>query len=256
MSPRIALITGASRGIGAAVARCLAKDGFDVAINDLPAQLPALESLQKEIDSMGRRVYIHTANISDAGEVENMVNSTVETLGGLDAMVANAGIVGGLTPLTESGSEEAWDQVMGINARGTFLCYKYAAKAMIVQGRGGRIIGASSVAGKQGMGHASAYTASKFAIRGLTQSAAQELAKYGITVNAYAPGPIDTPIVDTFGLDEAGKKALIDSETKKTLVGRLGKPEEIASIASYLASQESAFTTGQTISVNGGQFFD
>ncbi|KAF9445074.1 NAD(P)-binding protein [Macrolepiota fuliginosa MF-IS2] len=255
MSLRIALVTGASRGIGAAIARRLAKDGFDVAINDLPAQIPALESLQKEIGSTGRRAYIHAADVSDASEVENMVGGTVEALGGIDVMVANAGVAR-FAPLTEPGSEEVWDQVMGINARGTFLCYKYAARAMIVQGRGGRIIGASSVLGKQGMGHASAYTASKFAIRGLTQSAAQELAKHGITVNAYAPGPIDTPIVGTLGFDEAGKKALIDNEIKKTLMGRLGKPEEVASIVAYLASHESAFTTGQTISVNGGQFFD
>ncbi|KAF9445073.1 NAD(P)-binding protein [Macrolepiota fuliginosa MF-IS2] len=162
-------------------------------------------------------------------------------------MVANAGI-GRVSPFTE-GTEEIWDQIMAINARGVFLCYKYAAKVMIAQGRGGRIIGASSVLGKQGVGYVSAYTASKFAVRGLTQSAAQELAKYRITVNAYAPA-------SALDLDEAAKKVLMDSEIKKTLVGRLGKPEGIASIVSYLASQESAFITGQTISVNGGQFFD
>lgn len=93
-------------------------------------------------------------------------------------------------------------------------------------------------------------------MRGLTQSAAQELGKYGITVNAYAPGPIDTPIFDSLGVDEATKQALKDGEAAKTVVGRLGKPEEIASLVSYLASAESEFTTGQTISVNGGQFFD
>jgi len=255
MSLRIALVTGASRGIGAAIARRLAKDGFDVAINDLPTQTPALESLREEIASQGRRAYIHTADVAEAKEVKGMVDGTVENLGGIDVMIANAGIGSLLTPLTEC-SEETWDKVMGINARGVFLCYKYAATAMITQGRGGRIIGASSLAGKQGSGNSSIYCASKFAVRGLTQSAAQELAKHGITVNAYAPGIIDTTIFDAFDPKEAGKENMLSEYAKKTPVGRLGKPDEIASLVSYLASRESAFTTGQTISINGGLFFD
>ncbi|KAF9445082.1 NAD(P)-binding protein [Macrolepiota fuliginosa MF-IS2] len=255
MLPRIALITGASRGIGAAIARRLANDGFDVALNDLSGQIPALESLQKEISSAGRRTYIHTADVSSASKVEDMVDGTVKTLGGIDVMVANAGILGRISPVTEC-TEDDWDKIMAVNARGVFLCYKYAAKAMIAQGRGGRIIAASSVVGKQAAGLRSAYSASKFVVRGLTQSAAQELAQYGITVNAYAPGPIDTLMMDPVGLDQAAKEAYLNTEIKKTVIGRLGKPEEIASIVSYLASRESAFTTGQTISVNGGQFFD
>ncbi|KAF9444903.1 NAD(P)-binding protein [Macrolepiota fuliginosa MF-IS2] len=255
MSLRIALITGASRGIGAAIARRLAKDGFDVAINDLPTQTPALESLREEIVSQGRRAYIHTTDVAEASEVKNMVDSTLKTLGGLDVMVANAGIGSLLTPLTEC-SEDAWDKVMRINARGVFLCYKYAAQAMIAQGRGGRLIGASSLAGKQGSGYSSIYCASKFAVRGLTQSAAQELAKHGITVNAYAPGIIDTTIFDAFSPEEGVGADVLNELVKKTPVGRLGKPHEIASLVSYLASQESAFMTGQTISINGGLFFD
>ncbi|KAF9445075.1 NAD(P)-binding protein [Macrolepiota fuliginosa MF-IS2] len=257
MSFRIALITGAARGIGAAIARRLAKDGFDITINDLPSKIPELESLQKEISSMGRRVYIHTADVSDTGEVENMVDSTVKTLGGIDVMVANAGI-GWVSPLTEC-TEDIWDRIMAVNARGVFLCYKYAAKAMIAQGRGGRIIAASSVLGKQvppGTSLRSAYCASKFAVRGLTQSAAQELGKHGITVNAYAPGPIDTPINDELGLDEAAKEAYIANDIKGTVVGRIGEPDEVASLVSYLASKESGFMTGQTVSINGGYFFD
>ncbi|KAJ3573807.1 hypothetical protein NP233_g2196 [Leucocoprinus birnbaumii] len=277
MALRVALVTGASRGIGEAIARRLAHDGFDVALNDLPSRLSALESLHREITRGGRRVYIHTADVSQDSEVESMVKETVKNLGGLNVvspnstssqnytqitisacaqkMVANAGIAR-FTPSEALGTVEVWDHVMSVNARGVYLCYKHAAEAMIAQGRGGRIIGAASVVSKQGMAFATAYSASKFAVRGLTQSAAQELGKYGITVNAYAPGPIRTPMLQDLGLDPAAIQALSRREAGKTVVGRPGKPEEIAHIVSYLASDGSAFTTGQTISVNGGQFFD
>jgi len=149
---------------------------------------------------------------------------------------------------------ENFDLLMAVNVRGTMLCYKHAGKQMVSQGRGGRIIGASSVAGKQGIGGDSSYSASKFAIRGLTQAAAQELGKYGITVNAYAPGAVDTALTNEmkvrFGPDALS--ALVGT----SVVKRLGTPEEIADLVSYLASDGSRFITGQSICVNGGSFFD
>jgi len=150
---------------------------------------------------------------------------------------------------------EDFERTLSVNARGVFLCYKYAALKMVAQGRGGRIIGASSVTGKQGVGGALAYCTSKFAVRGMTQAAAAELAKHKITVNAYAPGLIDTPLVkDVMGSDPT--KGDFSNFWNDIPVGRPGTPEDIASLVSYLASEDSSFMTGQSISINGGIFFD
>ncbi|KAL9710023.1 hypothetical protein Ac2012v2_007085 [Leucoagaricus gongylophorus] len=224
MASAVAIVTGASRGIGEAIARRLSKDGFNIALIDLPSQKPALEALHREISISGRRVYIHTADVSKESQVKKMIGDTIQTLGGLHVMVANAGI---LRPTRSDvlGTVDDWDQVMSLNARGVYLCYKYAAEIMIAQGRGGRIIGAASIASKQGVGFAPSYSASKFAVRGLTQSA--ELGKYGITVNAYAPGPIETPMLQTFGLNLDEQETFNRREAEKTAVGRIGKPEEV-----------------------------
>ncbi|OJA10998.1 hypothetical protein AZE42_06337 [Rhizopogon vesiculosus] len=191
-----------------------------------------------------------------------MVDGAVTKLGGLDVMVANAGVVVGSGSLLFS-TVETWDHMFSVNARGTYLCYKYAAMQMVEQGRGGRIIGASSVAGKFGLHSTCAYSATKFAVRGLTQVAALELGKHGITVNAYAPGMIQTPMTQD-GIDRTNNQttegALGDPESTKWIMSimenvpikHLGQPADIASIVSYLASKEAHFITGQCISVDGG----
>ncbi|KAI9451789.1 hypothetical protein F5148DRAFT_534105 [Russula earlei] len=256
---KVALVTGAARGIGRAVALRLAEDGFDVAVNDLPNS-PQLDELAREIEKRGRRSFAVPADVSLEEEVVKTIEQVVQRLGSLDVMVANAGIV-----IYHSFMEmtvETFDRVMAINARGTMLCYKYAAKQMIAQGRGGRIIGAASVVGKQGSGIVSAYCASKFAIRGLTQAAAQEFGKYGITVNAYAPGLIDTRMLTELDIAMAGPnpdsnpKAGSTAIAASTPISRPGTPEEIAGLVSYLASDISGFITGQSVSINGGFFFD
>lgn len=196
------------------------------------------------------------ADISDEQSVQDMVRSVVEKLGGLDVMVANAGIALH-KPFIETLTEE-WDRIVAINLRGVMLCYKYAALQMIKQGRGGRIIGASSQAGKTGTTNLSAYSATKFAVRGLTQSAALELAPHDITVNAYAPGFIITELAKH---PDDIKFGLRPGATIKKMFGLPAdspeaEPEVIASIVSYLANPESYFITGQTILVNGGVIFD
>ncbi|KAH7908718.1 hypothetical protein BJ138DRAFT_1156989 [Hygrophoropsis aurantiaca] len=252
MSKGIALVTGAAQGIGRAIALQLANDGYNVALNDIPSKKEQLDDVAQEVKATGHNALVVCADVSIEDDVVAMIKDTVEKLGGLDVMVANAGISGSPSPLADS-STETWDRVFAINTRGVYLCYKYAAKQMIAQGRGGRIIGASSAAGKRGFPLNAEYCASKFAIRGLTQSAASELGKHKITVNSYAPGVIDTPMVRE--LDDQAGNELVTAGLAATAAGYIGKPEDIASIVSYLASEKAHFITGQSLSVDGGMIF-
>ncbi|KAF8649926.1 hypothetical protein AX16_005483 [Volvariella volvacea WC 439] len=252
MSLGIAIVTGASQGIGRAIALRLAKDGYNLGLNDLPRAKESLASLAKEIEASGRKALVVPGDVSVEADVKNLVETVYTELGGLDVMVANAGICVP-QPISQTAAED-WDRTFAINARGTFLSYKFAADKMIAQGRGGRIIGASSLAGKQGSSGLSAYASTKFAIRGLTQVAAAELREHGITVNAYAPGAIDTPMFR----NTTGSLRPEDLEAASTpqFGANVGVPDDIACLVSYLASKESKFITGQTISINGGMYFD
>ncbi|EED83212.1 predicted protein [Postia placenta Mad-698-R] len=212
---RVAVVTGAAQGIGRAIALRLAADHLDVAVNDIASKTDQLQELVSQIQARGGRSLAVPADISNEDDVQKMIAKVVETFGGLDAMVANAGIVA-LKPLIELSSED-FDKLTSVNLRGVMLCYKHAAIQMIQQGRGGRILGMLAL---------SAYSATKFAVRGLTQSAALELAKHNITD---AILPKNTPI---------------------------GEPEVIASLVSYLIKPEAYFITGQTIMVNGGLMVD
>ncbi|KAF8198509.1 NAD-binding protein [Pholiota molesta] len=240
----IALITGASRGIGRSIALRLARDGYHVALNDLPAQRSRLADLQQEISKNGREASICVGDVSKEEDVERLVRDVTSQFGGLDVMVANAGIC--ITkPIVETSSTD-FQRILDVNVIGTYLCYKYAAKQMIEQGRGGRIIGASSLAGKQGMPQLSLYSASKFAVRGLTQAAALEFGTYGITVNAYSPGPVDTDM----------KKEHQEFISNNKWQGYETSPDEIAGLVSYLVSKEAGPITGQCIHINKGMYFD
>ncbi|EED83233.1 predicted protein, partial [Postia placenta Mad-698-R] len=196
---RVAVVTGAAQGIGRAIALRLAADHLDVAVNDIVSKTDQLQELVSQIQARGGRSLAVPADISNEDDVQKMIAKVVETFGGLDAMVANAGIVA-LKPLIELSSED-FDKLTSVNLRGVMLCYKHAAIQMIQQGRGGRIL-ATCLGGHTishellhpGMLALSAYSATKFAVRGLTQSAALELAKHNITVNAYAPGFIKSPM--------------------------------------------------------------
>ncbi|KAF8649502.1 hypothetical protein AX16_005754 [Volvariella volvacea WC 439] len=248
-STRVAIVTGAARGIGRSIAIRLAQDGLDVVINDLKSSeqegLRVVEEVQK-LTNNERRVVFMPGDVSESEDVQKLIHDTVERLGSLDVMVANAGVVHGA--LLVDTSEEDFDRIQRINTRGAFLAYKYAARQMIKQGRGGRIIGASSIMGKRGGRTVGAYVASKFAIRGLTQTAALELRPYGITVNAYAPGIINTSM--SVKNDEGASRVIeIMGFTPDT---PLGQPEDVAELVSYLAKPEASFVTGQTITVDGG----
>ncbi|KAF9459800.1 short chain oxidoreductase [Collybia nuda] len=256
MDPKgVALVTGAASGIGKAIALRLASDGFDIALNDLESSKGRLEILTQEITQKGRRTSIVLGDVSQEVDVKRIIDTAVHDLGGLDVTVANAGIVEKPVPFPDTKVED-WDRIFSINSRGVFLCYKYAAQQMIKQGRGGRIIGASSIAGKQGDGLYASYCSSKFAVRGLTQSAAKDLGPHKITVNAYAPGYINTPMLNSIGDNIGDWETFKQNRVGITPMGRLGEDNDVASIVSYLASKESHFITGQSISVNGGIFFD
>jgi meso-butanediol dehydrogenase/(S,S)-butanediol dehydrogenase/diacetyl reductase len=184
-----------------------------------------------------------------------MVSDVVRALGGLDVMVANAGI-SMMKSFVETTAEDL-DRVIGVNLRGTFLCYKYAGLQMIAQGRGGRIIGACSGTGKQGQASLSAYSASKFGIRALTQCAALEFGAHRITVNAYAPGPVKTPMWDDLESTLGSPPGVLEDQLSKgAAVGYVGLPADIAELVSFLASKESHLITGQSISIDGGRYFD
>ncbi|GBE88160.1 NAD-P-binding protein [Sparassis latifolia] len=250
----IALVTGASRGIGEAIALRLAEDGYDLALNDLAPMADGLAALVKKVQLKGRRAVAILGDVSHEHDVKAMVDKAVHDLGGLDVMVANAGILI-LDSVLET-SVKDFNRVMSINVLGTFLCFKYAAMQMIKQGRGGRIIGASSLAGKTGAYNLSAYSCSKFAIRALTQTCAIEWAEHGITVNSYAPGLIHTAMVAT----PDDPKRTDANKFKESLHMPANLPEAdpsaIAGLVSYLIRPESQFISGQCVNINGGSFFD
>ncbi|PFH49374.1 hypothetical protein AMATHDRAFT_4961 [Amanita thiersii Skay4041] len=265
---RVAVITGAARGIGRAIALRLADDGFDLALNDIPKSSSELNTLADELRQKGRRAIPLLADVSKEVDVKALIQDTVDQLGSVDVMVANAGVASANTildstilpspflsllfsgtystqPSLSAATVDEWDHVLAVNLRGVFLCYKYAIEQMIKQGRGGRVIAASSMYGKQGAAGSGAYCASKFAVRGLTQSAAKEYGKYGITVNAYAPGFINTPLLEILG-DK--RNLVLDREKQETALGRVGEPEDIANLVSFLASEKSSFITGSFLS--------
>ncbi|KAF7419642.1 hypothetical protein PC9H_002233 [Pleurotus ostreatus] len=266
VSKGVALVTGASRGIGRAIALRLASDGYSLAVNDIPSNLHALNSLKAEIEGIkynGRNLKATSviADMREEEQVKEMVEKTVKDLGAVDVMVANAGILQTTTPMVDTSSKD-FDQTLAVNIRGVFLCYKYAAKQMIAQHQqrgapGGNIIGAASVTSKQAWAGASAYSTSKWAVRGLTQASALELAPYGIRVNAYAPGLIETKMVEDYAIvKKIGYSEFVAERSQGIPLRRLGTPGDVADLVSFLVSDRASYITGQSVSVNGGTFFD
>lgn len=261
IQPRVALITGAAQGIGHAIALRLAEDGLNIAIADLASQRTKLESVAEEVRAKGRRCIALECDVSQEEEVQRMVQATEKEFDGLDVMVANAGRL--LVKTIIDSTLTDFDSVFDTNVRGVFLCLRAAAQVMIKQGRGGKIISASSVSGKRGVALNGIYCASKAAVRSFTQALASELGSYGITVNAYAPGPIDTPLLQgsadaleqLLGVPD-GKASIRDYQATNSALKRIGTPEDIANIVSFLAGKESGFITGQTITIDGGGWMD
>lgn len=255
----VAHVTGAAQGIGKAIALRLARDGHDVAVSDLPASRDQLEETSKEISASGVRSVALTGDVSDPESVRGLVTGTAEQLGSLDVIVANAGVA--QTKALLDVTPEEYDKVHAVNGRGVFLCYTEAARQMIRQGTGGKIIGASSIAGHKGFGLLGVYSSSKFGVRALTQAAAQEWAEHGITVNAYCPGIVDTNMWVEVDRDLGAINDVAEGESMKAMaqgiaLGRVSTGEDVAKFVSFLAGPDSDYMTGQSVLIDGGMLFN
>lgn len=240
----VALVTGASRGIGKAIALSLAEAGADVVVNYAGSEDAASEVV-KQIESLGRKSFKVKADVGISAQVDDMVKQVVDTFGKIDILVNNAGIT--RDNLLMRMKEEEFDQVIHTNLKGVFNSIKAVTRPMMKQ-RSGRIINISSVVGVLGNAGQANYVAAKAGVIGLTKSAARELATRGITVNAVAPGFIETDMTDK--LSEDMKEQLL---TQIPLT-RLGQPDDIARVVRFLASGDSAYMTGQTLHVDGGMY--
>lgn len=245
LTGKTALVTGASRGIGRAIAVALAEAGADVAVNFAGSEAAALETA-KLITDLGRKAFVVKANVGSAAEVDAMISTVLEQFEGkLDILVNNAGIT--RDNLLMRMKEEEFDQVIETNLKGVFNCLKAVTRPMMKQ-RYGKIINISSVVGVTGNAGQTNYVAAKAGVIGMTKAAAKELAVRGIFVNAIAPGFIETDMTDKLNDDQ---KAAIMQQVP---LAKLGRPEDIANAVVFLASDASSYMTGQTLHVDGGMY--
>jgi meso-butanediol dehydrogenase / (S,S)-butanediol dehydrogenase / diacetyl reductase len=275
LSGKVAIVTGAGgrHGIGRAIATRLAREGADVVVTDIQRAQEAirpqdrqegwqgLPSVVKELEDLGRRALGLVSDVTDSAQVDDMVRQTLERFGHIDILVNNAGSRPGRdrVPVVEL-EEEAFDEVMRVNIKGTYLCSQAVARHMIERGGPGKIIVISSGAGKRGIARYAAYCASKFALVGFTQSLAQELASHRINVNAICPGLVDTERVDFIAAalvpegqsSEEHRALMIQERNARVPLGRVAVGEDIANMAAFLSSSESDYVTGLSISVSGG----
>lgn len=242
LTGRVALVTGASRGIGKEIALELAREGADVAVNFSGSEAKAHEVVA-EIKAMGRNSIAIQANVADADAVTEMINKTIATFGKLDLLVNNAGVT--RDNLIMRMKESDWDTVMNINLKGVFLCTKAVTRQMLKQ-KSGRIVNIASIVGVSGNPGQANYVAAKAGVIGLTKSTARELASRGITVNAIAPGFIETEMTDA--LSEELKASMLT----QIPLARFGQPSDIAKLVTFLSSDDAAYITGQTLHIDGG----
>jgi 3-oxoacyl-[acyl-carrier protein] reductase len=263
---KVALITGAASGIGLGIAKKFAKEGADIIIADIFFRsLDKIEEikteLESEINSFGRNALILKIDVTKSDQVQEMVNGSIEKFNRIDVLVNNAGIMPPTSlKMIINMEENEWKRIIDVNLNGVFLCSKFVAKQMIKQKDRsnpnkirGKIINISSVEGRQGTALLGAYCASKFGIIAITQTLAKELAKKKILVNAICPGGVKTPLMGPLADAVVGDLGSIIGQ--KPLINRPAMPEDVANLATFLASEESNYITGQSINVCGGMQF-
>lgn len=258
-STKVALVTGAGQGIGREIALKLASDGFDVAVADLAFQQEKGDAVVSEIEARGRKAFFVAADVSKKQDIEAAVAATVDTLGGFDVIVNNAGIAQ-VKPILEI-TEDELDKIFRINVNSVVFGIQAAAASFVERGVKGRIVSAASIASIKGFPILGAYSASKFAVRGLTQVAAQELAGHGITVNAYAPGIVGTGMWELIDaeLSKINGKPLgqnLKENVDSIALGRIETPDDVAGVVSFFASPDSGYVTGQVLLVDGGILYN
>ena len=276
---KTALITGAGgmRGVGRASALKLASLGADIAITDVrrdvtdlpPGEVRAewrgIQSVAEEVEALGRRCFPVYCDLGDDEQIAGLVEQVKDHFGRIDVLVNNARAVIGRdkTPVTEL-SKDVWDHFLAINTTAVFLCTKLVGQEMVGRGEGGRIINIASNAAKQASAMGAAYSASKFAVLGLTQASALDLAPYNITVNAVCPGPINTDRMSYWERDQAAERGMpleefrsgvVQNAAEHSPLGRIAEAEDVANMVGFFASDEASFITGQAYNVNGGLLF-
>ena len=276
---KVALVTGAGgmRGVGRATVLKLAGLGADIALSDVhretedlpPAEVRnswrGIDAVREEVEAEGRGAFPVYCDLGDSGQIERMVDQVMDHYGRIDILVNNARAIIGRdkVPVTEL-EQEVWEHFLRINTTAPFLLTKEVGRRMIEAGNGGRIINIASNASKQASATGAAYSASKFAVLGLTQASALDLAPYGITVNAVCPGPINTDRMSYWERDQAAERGISQEEFRSQIVqagaqssplGRIAEPQDVANVVAFLASDEASFVTGQAYNVNGGLLF-
>jgi meso-butanediol dehydrogenase/(S,S)-butanediol dehydrogenase/diacetyl reductase len=248
------LITGASRGIGAGLARRFAQEGANLVLSANEAKV---QEVAAELEKSGANAIAVICDVTSKSEVENLFATAVKRFGAVDVSIQNAGVI--TIAKVEDLTEAEWDKVMDVNTKGVFLCCQEAARHMVAR-KSGRIINTASGQARQGFIYTPHYAASKFGVVGITQSLAKELAPSGVTVNAFCPGIIDT---DMWAYnDQAWGKLLGNYQPGELMqewvnnipMKRVGRPEDVAGLVTFLASDDAAYITGQTINVDGGLF--
>ncbi|HAK35781.1 MAG TPA: (S)-acetoin forming diacetyl reductase [Pantoea sp.] len=257
MKNKVAFVTGAGQGIGAAIALRLAKDGFAVAVADYNAD--TAQQVAGTITRAGGKAVALQVDVARRDRVFAAVEEARRALGGFDVIVNNAGVAPS-TPIADI-TEEVIDKVYNVNVKGVIWGMQAAIQAFAAESHGGKIINACSQAGHVGNPELAVYSSSKFAVRGLTQTAAKDLAAAGITVNAFCPGIVKTPMweaIDKQISEAAGEPAGYGTRefAKRITLGRLSEPEDVAACVSFLAGPDSDYMTGQSLLIDGGMVFN